>query len=73
MKITRTSTLSGITRSMEIPVTEQQLADWKNGKGLIQDVMPDLSNDEREFIMTGVTKEEWDAEFGEDDSSECIE
>jgi len=27
--------------------------------------MPDLTPDEREFIMTGSTSEEWDAAFGE--------
>jgi hypothetical protein len=29
--------------------------------------MPDLLDEDREFLMTGATKEEWDAEFGEED------
>ena len=31
--------------------------------------MPDLTTSQREFVMTGVTDEEWDNEFGteEDD------
>jgi len=29
--------------------------------------MPDISADEREFIMTGITLDEWDAMFGEDE------
>jgi hypothetical protein len=31
---------------------------------LIQDAMPELSADEREFVKTGITGEEWDQLFG---------
>jgi len=50
---------------MEIDVSEKQIALWREG-ALIQDVMPNLSPDEREFIMTGITPDEWAAEFGEE-------
>ena len=68
MKITRTSMFSGIERTLDLPITEAQLSDWTAGT-LIQNAMPDLSADEREFVMTGVTAEEWSNEFGtiEDD------
>ena len=68
MKITRTSIFTGIERTLDLPITEAQIAEWKAG-GLIQDVMPNLTASQREFIMTGVTDEEWDNEFGteEDD------
>lgn len=69
MKITRTSKLTGITRTKEIDVTEDQLLAWEMGK-LIQDAMPQLSADDREFIKTGITGEEWDQLFG---GSEDIE
>ena len=36
-----------------------QLAQWRGGM-LIQDAMPDLSVDEREFIMTGMTPDDWE-------------
>ena len=62
MLITRTSSLSGNTNSMEIEVTQEQLSSWENGT-LIQNAMPNLSADEREFIMTGITSEEWDSAF----------
>lgn len=65
MKITRTSMFTGITRTLDLPITEEQLARW-NGGELIQNAMPELSADQREFVMTGVTAEEWDAEFGTD-------
>ena len=60
MIITKTSMLSGNTSSMDIDVNQDQIDLWQGGS-LIQNVMPDLSADEREFIMTGVTAEEWDS------------
>lgn len=63
MMITRTSMFTGVERTLDLPITEEQLSAWKDGT-LIQDAMPKLSADEREFIMTGVTAEEWDNEFG---------
>ena len=64
MQITRTSPVSGVTRSLEIPCTEEQMAAYKSG-ALIQVAFPDLTADRREFILTGITKEEWDVLFGE--------
>ena len=62
MLIIRTSPFSVNTNSMEIEVTQEQLSSWENGT-LIQNAMPHLSADEREFIMTGITPEEWDSAF----------
>ena len=47
---------------MEIEVTQEQLSSWESGT-LIQNAMPHLTPDEREFIMTGITPEEWDSAF----------
>ena len=69
MKITRTSMFSGVERTIDLPITEEQLAAWKGGT-LIQEAMPQLSADEREFVMTGVTSEEWDREFGTDEDDQ---
>ncbi len=62
MIITRTSTLSGHISSMDIDVTLEQVASWEQGE-LVQNAMPNLSADEREFIMTGITPTEWDEMF----------
>jgi hypothetical protein len=64
MKITRKSMFTGKTHTMDIPVTQEQLDDWNNGT-LIQRAMPNLTPDQREFVKTGVTKEEWDNAFSE--------
>lgn len=66
MLIRRTSPFSGKSRVMNIPVTEDQLERWQNGE-LIQNVMPNLTPDQREFIISGITSEEWDEAFGGDE------
>ena len=62
MRITMRSGLTGVEHTLEIDVTDDQLSLWESGTN-IQDAMPHLSADEREFIMTGITPEEWDAAF----------
>jgi len=66
MLIERTSMISGKTNSMELPITNAQLDRWTGGE-LIQDVFPDLEIDQREFLMTGITAEEWNRTFGEEE------
>jgi len=64
MIITRTSPLTKIENSIEIEVTTEQIARWQDGEN-IQNVMPTLTHEEREFIMTGFTKEDWQTLFRE--------
>lgn len=64
IKITRTSVLSDITRSMFLDITQEQLDAYNKG-ALVQNVFPNLSADEREFLMTGITSFEWDEAFVE--------
>ena len=66
MKITRTSTLTGEETTMDLEITSEQLEEYNlppNERRLIQDIMPDLSADEREFLITGITPMEWEAHF----------
>ena len=66
MLIGACSQLSGKTHQMEIDVSEKQIALWREG-ALIQDVMPNLTPDEREFIMTGIIPAEWNEMFSQSD------
>jgi hypothetical protein len=59
MRITRTSRITGITRTQNLSITEEQYEDFRNGK-LVQEAMPHLSPADREFIISGVTQDEWD-------------
>jgi hypothetical protein len=63
MLIIRKSPFSGTVNKREIDVTEEQLQLWESGV-LAQNAFPQLSPSDREFIMTGITDEEWDETFG---------
>lgn len=63
MIITRIDPFTQKEHSQEIDVTEQQLDQWRNGGRNIQDVMRHLTDDEREFIMTGIMPDSWDEIF----------
>ena len=65
MLITRKSLISGNINTMSLPITEEQYNAWEQGT-LVQDAMPHLSPDEREFVMTGITPTEWAETFGEE-------
>lgn len=68
MNITRISILSGIERTIDLPVTDEQIKLYCSAdRPHIQDCFPNLSRDQREFILTGITQEEWDNEFGEEE------
>jgi len=71
MLITRRSILTQIERTLEIPVTRTQLTAWINGT-FIQIAMPNLTANEREFLMTGVVQEEWDEFFIEEDGIDAL-
>ena len=67
MKITRRSIIDQKVREWDINVTPEQLKEWRSGT-FIQDAMPNLSPDEREFIMTGVTPDQWEKMFPDKDN-----
>jgi hypothetical protein len=60
MKITKISMISGKENTLDLNITEEQLTRYNAGDGLIQNIFPDLTPGEREFLMTGITEEEWD-------------
>lgn len=65
MLINRRSVISGRINSRDIPCTQEQLDSWRNGT-LIQDAMPNVPPEDREFLISGITPEEWKQSFGED-------
>ena len=67
MEITRTSMYSGITRSRILDITEEQIEAYRNG-ALIQNAFPDLSDTDREFFLTGITRNEWIEMFSEEEA-----
>lgn len=67
MLVTKTSLVSGKDHTLDLPVTEEQLNRYASGHELIQNVFPELTDAQREFLMSGITEEEWDAIFPEED------
>jgi len=70
MKVTRKSMLSGKTHTREIDIDEATLLrviSRRQSRLLIQQIVPYLTADDREFLITGITPEEWEAEFGSKD------
>ena len=69
MKISRTNGITKTTSTMDIDITPEQFEEWviskqiANGR-MIQDIMPNISAGEREFLMTGITPEQWENMFG---------
>ena len=64
MKVTRLSPVSGVKHTMDLDVTTKQIVAWEKGE-MIQNVFPNLTPEEREFIKTGITTAEWDSMFGD--------
>jgi len=61
-KVKKISGYSNKEHEMVLNIDWEDYAAWINGE-LIQRAMPYLTPDEREFLMTGITAEEWELMF----------
>ena len=71
MQIARVSSLTGNAHVRSINITVDQFLEWQNAghndeKRFVQNAFPHLSADDREFLVSGITPEEWNDAFGED-------
>jgi hypothetical protein len=57
--IERKSPLTGKINTVEITMDPSDYLAWKNGE-MIQNTLPYLTANEREFIKTGMVDDEWD-------------
>ena len=51
---------------LDINITSAQWRRWRQGE-YIQKAMPNLSNDKREFLISGVGPKEWEELFGKEE------
>ena len=60
--LTRKSMITGEMNTMTLDTTQEKIDLFftENDRPLIQDLFPELTVDEREFIQTGCTPEDWD-------------
>ena len=65
MLITRISPLTGKTLTLDLDITEDQIREYETpGRvRLIQEIFPSLTADQREFVLTGYTNEDWEQMF----------
>jgi hypothetical protein len=63
MQITKQSRISGKVSSMDLNITSEQFSRIEAGIELIQNIVPHLSSEEREFLITGITPQEWNELF----------
>lgn len=79
MLVTRRSPLTGQTNTMDLPVTQAQLDEMAlppSERRYVQEIFPNLTPSQREFIKTGYTPEDWEEMFppeDEDDGHQCME
>ena len=63
MLIKRFNPIKNKEVEMELDITPVQYAMWEDGM-LVQDAFPNLTPDEREFILTGLLPSEWEELLG---------
>lgn len=68
--LTKRSDITGEVHSMDLPLSEaefyRRLERWEDGE-MIQNAFDNLNADQREFIQTGITPEEWNKYFRDTD------
>ena len=64
MLVTRKCYITGVSKTLDLDCTPEQMDDWQRGV-LIQDAIPNLNADDREFIMTGITSDVWEEAYHE--------
>ena len=72
MKITKTCMLTRQTNTLDINITPSQLERVNNRHSTgeyIQDIVPNLSAADREFLMTGVVDDIWKQRFLQEEDS----
>lgn len=62
MLVRRQNPFTGKWNEMELPITFQQYYAYQSGMK-VQNAFPHLTPDQREFILTGITPDEWDNMF----------
>ena len=69
IQVTRQSVLSRKFNTMELPITQEDLDRYDTIGGLhVQNVFPHLDAGQREFLINGVTPDEWTKYIGEEEN-----
>lgn len=70
LEITRNVGFGPRRATMVLPITANDFLRWQRKEGAIQDLFPDLSPDQREFMLSGMTPEIWAETFPPEEDDE---
>lgn len=66
IKVTRQSVLTKQMNTMELPIPQEHLDIYDTvGDILVQDAFPNLNAEQREFLISGITPQEWNKYIGD--------
>jgi len=66
IKVTRQSVITRQMNTMELPIKQEHLDIYDTvGDILVQDAFPNLNKEQREFLISGITPDEWKSNIGE--------
>jgi hypothetical protein len=71
IQVTRQSIVTRKMNTMELPILQEHLDIYDTvGDILVQDAFPNLDKGQREFLISGITPQEWNETFGEEGDDE---
>jgi len=71
IQVTRLSVLTRKMNTMELPISQEHLDIYDTvGDILVQDAFPNLDKEQREFLISGITPQEWNNTFGEEEDDD---
>lgn len=66
IQVTRQSVLTKQINTMELPILQEHLDIYDTvGDILVQDAFPNLNAEQREFLISGITPQEWNKYIGD--------
>ena len=66
IRVTRQSVLTRQMNTMELPISQEHLDIYDTvGDILVQDAFPNLDKEQREFLISGITPQEWNKYIGD--------
>jgi hypothetical protein len=68
MKLQRRSPWTGIVNQLDLPITQNEYDRWYHNGEVAQNVWPHLTDEQREFIISGTYPGEWGKYMSEDGS-----
>ena len=69
MKISRKSSITGVYRTREVKVKPKDFEMWEKGYVSIHEAMPYLDENDRTFILAGITEDEFRQAFSSEISN----